>query len=731
MSVSASSGARIPWALRSDIEVHPAEGGGDQWTLRDPVKLTYFRVGSDELAFLRSLDGTVSLQDSVATMNAQNPGVSFSAINLQSFLASALKAGILCPVMMSYGKHLAADARRLRATALSRKLLSLISHRFRGIDPTPLLRAADKTLGWIFHPVVLRLASVFILAVFVLLISRWSLLQSELPSIRDLTQPQNLLMLAATIVGIKVLHELGHGLTCYHYGGECHEIGVLLVGFLPLLYCDVSDSWLQKHGSRRMQVAAAGIAVELMLAAIFGLLWIASVPGTLHTFFLNVTLVCSVNTLLINGNPLLKYDGYFVLSDWTGIPNLAAESRNSAFAVFDRIVLGSDALQTSIDSSFWRRFWLPSFGAASVVYRLLMIVAILMLIHSSLKAYGFESLSIFFAVSTVAGMLLSSRVFMRQRKAMVYENGVWSLRAITGISVATLMLLFLFLWPLPYSVEAPFTLTPGEASPLFVSTPGHSMAHVREGEQVSADQTLFVLSNPELQFKETEAEGEVALSQIRLANLTGNRTVAQSSSAAIPAAEQAIENAKRRLDKLNQRLERLTIKSPASGEVLPPRRRSQHEDSKLHLGFWEGSLLDSINQNAWAEEQTLACWVGSPDQFRAVLYVSQQDVDFVQEGANVQLIYHSLPGSPESGEVDRISNTPELSGPQELTTPGTLLTDASGQLSQVMYAAHVKLMNASEVPPLYSTGLARIECQPMSLASRTWRLLSHTFAFEL
>lgn len=731
MPASASTSARIPWALRSDIEVHPAEGGEDQWTLRDPVKLTYFRVGSDELAFLRSLDGTGSLQDSVAAMNAQNPGVSFSATNLQYFLASALKAGLLCPVLMSYGKHLAADARRIRAAAFSRKLLSLISHRFRGLDPTPLLRTADRTLGWIFHPAILRLASVFILAVFVLLISRWSLLQSELPSIRDLTQPQNLLMLAATIVVIKILHELGHGLTCHHYGGECHEIGILLVGFLPLLYCDVSDSWLQKHRSKRMQVAAAGIAVELLLAAIFGLLWIASVPGMLHTFFLNVTLVCSVNTLLINGNPLLKYDGYYVLSDWTGIPNLAAESRNSAYAVLDRIVLGNDQLQTTIDSSFWCKIWMPAFGAASVAYRLLMIVAILLLIHSSLKAYGFESLSIFFAVSTGAGMLFSSRGFMRQRKTMVYQDGVWSVRAITGILVTTSLLLLLFLWPLPYSVEAPFTLTPGEASPLFVSTPGHSMAYVREGEQVSYDQTLFILSNPDLEFKKTEAEAEVTLSRIRLANLTGNRTVTQSSSAAIPAAEQAIENAERRLSKLNQRLERLAIKSPTEGEVLPARRRTQIEDSKLHLRLWEGSLLDPINQNIWAEEQTLACWVGRSNQFRAVLYVSQQDVDFVEERATVQLNYHSMPGSPDQGEIDRIGNAPELSGPQELTTPGTLLTDESGRLSQVMYAAHVKLKNKTETPPLYSTGVARIRCKPMSLASRAWRLVSHTFAFEL
>lgn len=732
MASTVPQAARIPWALRSDIEIHPAEDGGDQWTLRDPVKLNYFRIGSDELAFLQSLNGASSLQDSVETLNKKYSRTSFSAVNLQHFLVNALKAGLLTPVRISYGRHLATDARRHRTTAFSRKMLSLVSHRFRGIDPTPLLRVADRSLGWLFHPSLLRLATAFVVAVFALLIARWPQLQAELPSLQELVRPQNLLILALTVTCIKVLHELGHGLTCHHYGGECHEIGVLLIGFLPLLYCDVSDSWLQQHRSRRMQVAAAGIAVELILAAAFGLLWIASVPGTLHSFFLNVTLICSINTLLINGNPLLKYDGYYVLSDWIRIPNLAAESRQAAFAIFDRVVLGHSIVPTSSSTSFWRSLWLPVFGASSVAYRLFMIIAILVIMHSSLKEYGFESLSIVFALSVVAGILFSVRGFVRQRQALVYQNGEWSMRAIVGISCAIMGLAILGFWPLPYSVEAPFTLTPGNSSPVFVSTPGHSKAKLLEGGEVATGQIIFTLSNPELELIKSQAESDVALSRIRLANLMSNRTAAQSSSSAIPAARQAVDNAELRFARLNERLDRLNLTSPAAGKVLPARRRGRKEESKFALRSWEGSLLDSENESVWAEEQTLACWVGSSSMYRAVLYVSQHDIDFVREEANVQLTYNSMPGSPAHGQVKRISNTPEFTAPQELTATGVLLTDSSnGRLAEVLYAAHVQSLETSELPPLYSTGYARIECKPMSLATRTWRLISRTFAFEL
>ena len=188
-----------------------------------------------------------------------------------------------------------------------------------------------------------------------------------------------------------------------------------------------------------------------------------------------------------------------------------------------------------------------------------------------------------------------------------------------------------------------------------------------------------------------------------------------------------------RLQTLKQKAARLTLQSPATGVMYPPRRRGLAEESYLQQQFWQGTPLDPKNHSAWLEEQTLLCWVGSSDRFRATIYVSQQDIEFVAAEANVALEFHSQPAEPLSGTVVNIGSQPESDVPPELTATGALaVNSANGTLSDTRFIVHVQLDgNQQLVPPLYSTGRAKIECRPTSLAARYWRLLSHTFAFEM
>ena len=117
------------------------------------------------------------------------------------------------------------------------------------------------------------------------------------------------------IGGTKVFHELGHALICKHFGGECHQIGPMLLVFTPALYCDTSDSWMLPSRWQRAAVGMAGVATEILLAAVATMVWVSTAPGLTHYIAMNVMLVCSVSTLLFNANPLLRYDGYYVLSD--------------------------------------------------------------------------------------------------------------------------------------------------------------------------------------------------------------------------------------------------------------------------------------------------------------------------------------------------------------------------------------------------------------------------------
>ncbi|MBI1913640.1 MAG: efflux RND transporter periplasmic adaptor subunit [Planctomycetes bacterium] len=129
-----------------------------------------------------------------------------------------------------------------------------------------------------------------------------------------------------TLLVVTLLHEFAHGLTCKHYGGEVHEVGVLFLYLVPCFYCDVSDAWLFKERSKRLWVTFAGGYFELFLWALAAFAWRLTQPDTLVNYLAFVVLsVCGVQTLF-NFNPLLKLDGYYLLSDWQGIPNLHPRS---------------------------------------------------------------------------------------------------------------------------------------------------------------------------------------------------------------------------------------------------------------------------------------------------------------------------------------------------------------------------------------------------------------------
>lgn len=727
----------VPWRLRRDLEIQPAsQDAGHGWTIKDPLRLAYFQAQSEELAFLRLLDGRSSLRVIAEGLADRFPASDFSMQNLRSFLISAINGGLLTSSLPGYGNRLAAALRRKQSAMISRKLMSLLTWRFRGIDPTWLLEHLNRLLGWIYHPRMLILCICFILTTAVLVLSRWSQLQLELPDITRLASIDNLGTLAAAIVLIKILHELGHGLTCRHYGGECHELGVLLVAFFPLLYCDVSDSWLQQDRRKRILVTAAGIGVELLLASVCGLLWIFSHPGVLHTFFLNVMLVCSINTVMINGNPLLKYDGYYILSDLLRIPNLAAEARLSAGSVFDRIVLGVPG-RISGSRSTWAEFGMVTFGVASFLYRFVVLGSLLWIVYHTLKPHRLEILTLIPAVSVAAGLLFASVQGLRGRYADINagsgSNGV--VRASGGLLLLAIVIGVLILTPWPHTISVPFCFTTGVSVPIFAQSSGFVNPEVQTGSQVEQGQLIARMENPELQLALLQTEAELRLAETRVAVLNSQRSVIGSAANALPAAVEDVEATRRRLESLQRRTDDLQIRSPVAGQLFPPRNLEAGVLRARTQGRWFGTPLDPRNHSAWIEEQTLLGSVGNTQDLRAICLVPQHQVELVQTQAGVHLEFASAPGLKLSGKVTQVKSAPEGSADRELVINSMIAVSAvnSSEPFDKLFAVQVQADSQLPqlLPPLYSTGFAEIECRPMSLARRLLRLIRHTFSFRL
>ncbi len=179
----------------------------------------------------------------------------------------------------------------------------------------------------------------------------------------------NWLWLAVVWVLLKVIHECGHAVACKRWGGEVREAGVLFILLAPLAYVDVTSSWRLRSKWDRVAVAAAGMYVELFLAAVAAILWARLVPGVMSQICLNVMMTASVMTVLFNANPLMRFDGYYILSDLLEMPNLYGTGQAYVKHIVRRLVFGLPS--TDPAESGWRGTFARTYGIASWWWRLL------------------------------------------------------------------------------------------------------------------------------------------------------------------------------------------------------------------------------------------------------------------------------------------------------------------------------------------------------------------------
>ncbi|MFM9965486.1 MAG: hypothetical protein ACKV2Q_30240 [Planctomycetaceae bacterium] len=731
MSSTGTPDAIIPWRMRRDLIARTSAGGEDAgWTLKDPLSLAYFRLREAEYAVFSLLDGRVTYGQMLESLRRKFPAEPWSIDNLKSFVGSLVQSGLVSSLRPGQGRLLSRQQERTRQRAKWSALTNVLAIRWHGIDPEPWLRRIEPWTSWLFRPAFVTACVSLIVWALLLVMLRWETLARRLPDATELFGVGNLLSLVAAFIVIKLLHEFGHVLTCRHFGGECHELGIQVLMFVPLLYGDVTDAWMVSRRWPRIAISAAGIFVELVLASVATLLWWQSVPGLLNSVFLNVMLVCSVNTLLFNGNPLMRYDGYYVLADLLNLPNLAMQARQTVMSLCERLVVGVSDEEIELDSQRW--WTLVVYGVASAVYRLFVTVGIVWFLHHFFgRGLGLiaTGLSVTLVVGAVVAPLREFVARIRQR----YANQTLSPHRLRkGLAVCGVLLAALLLIPLPYSVSAPFVVFPGDAQPVFVTVPGRIESALAAGTRVEAGQSLGVLSNHEVLLQHERQSAEVARLGARMRTLEAQRGSNESAAIRLPTTRDALVSAKRRLQQLGDEVQRLRLKSPADGIVLPPPNLARTPPAEEVLPDWHGTPLEAVNRGATVHEQTLFCYVGDPARQDAVLLVDQNAVEFVRLGQTVRLRLQSAPGRVREGRVEEVASTRTETVPRELTVTQLAAvrhSSAGATPAEISYEVRVRMTDESATA-LYSPGQARIDCGTLSLASRLWRLLRHTFSAE-
>lgn len=711
---------RCLWIRRPDLVSTPHDNGG--WVVKDPVTLQYALLTDFEHHILNLLDGRRSAHEILRQAADRFPAVHLTREHLASFLRQ-LAASQLIRVASPGESVRLQNGRVPRGRKLLTATLSVLRIQFRLLNPQPWL---DRLLPWltilngrlVWSAVLLLLS-----AAAMIVLTQTRSIVSAVPAVSDFTGPQNLLSLLLIYVVVKALHEAGHALTARWFGAECPECGVLLMVFTPVLYTDVTDTWRLSRG-RRMLVTAAGIGVELVVAALCLVLWWAAEPGWTRAMLLNTALLCSLNTVLFNGNPLLRFDGYFLLSDAVRIPNLAARSSLLLQNLCVRLLTGR-SVHYDAATPAEQRFMLI-YGVLAGLYRLFLTVAILQLVDHVSRAWQIQIVGQLLSFVVLCGLLVipSWNMVQRIRGAVEMQKSGWT--GLLRISVVVGCLIVLINVPLPQSVVAPASVQP-TCRAVYASVPGRLRTFQSYGRPAGPDDCLVQLENEGLQHTRSELAADVRRLRTELDALLDNPATADA--AVLPTLRSSLEAATGRLAEFESELDQLCVRAKVEGIFLPPPHvpREQRSDLPEH---WSGIPAAEVNRGAWIERGTLLGYVGLPTDTELHVALTEQEIERIRPGQTVRF---GRPGQSRlyPGTVTTVSEVPSERLPSTLLISGLV----DGRMEQdavipanVTYPATIELdQTGLPTVPLYAVGQVRIQTKPASVWQRVVRYLRQTF----
>jgi putative peptide zinc metalloprotease protein len=737
-SLVSSTARKIPLRMRPDLIVRRQVLLGQRcFAVKEPLGPAYFRFREEEFALLQLLDGRSSLDDIKQRAERLYPNRNFTHEQIWQFLGSLHRGNLVISDSPQQGAELKKRRDERKRKELLGKIANVLAIRFRGFDPERLLNGLYPLVRWMFSPAAVALVSGLALSALLLVAVQFDVFVSRLPDFHQFFGLGSIGTLVLALAISKILHEFGHGLSCKHFGGECHEIGVLVLVLTPCLYCNVSDSWMLRSKWQRAAIGAAGMYVEVVLASLCTFLWWFSEPGLLNHLCLYIMFVCSVSTIVFNGNPLLRYDGYYILSDLIEIPNL----RQKTDAVLQRTLawwcLG---LEPPRDRYLppRRRVLFIVYGIAAAVYRWFVLALILWFLTKVFEQHRLAIIGQMIAAVAIIG-LVAVPVYKFGKLIWVpgrWENVKKTRLMVSGCVAAVLLGIVLFL-PLPHHVMCPLEIKARGATPVYVEVAGKLRElDVRAGQAVEAGARLALLESLNLAMEIEQLSHQRDQYAAQLKTLGRQRFRDLQALAQMPQVKESLVSTEEQLAQRLADRNRLVLTAPCAGTVLPPPLVPDKPARDGRLPAWSGTPLEEKNLGCHLENKVLFCQIGDPRKLEAVLVVDQADIEFVQEGLTVEMKLDELPDAEFPGTVVSVAQMQMQATPAALSakTGGELAThsDESGveRPQSASYQARVLLDDNAGLLRLGLRGRAKVHTVPQTLGQRAWRYFSLTFRFS-
>ena len=696
------------------------------WIASDPLTRRLFRCGDYEYQILQWINGSATTEQIIDRFYRQFGPRRIDPTDLRNLIDRCLGAGILrssnrrflgsdtslqlfpqlssedaegtteltyqktlaglkqsAPSQSISGAAMASDFVRWLASTMSKWMQCQVPL----VNPDRWLGPLARSSHWLYSKPAVWFWLMLATTALSLLVLQFDRFFSELPSWNSLRSPGLLIGFGILFVATRLIHELGHAIVCKRHGVSCKEMGILMSFGMMCPYVDITDAWKLQDRYARMSIAIAGIYNEILVASLAVLVWAGTYPGWLHTTALQTLLVCSVTTLVFNANPLMKYDGYFLLCDWLNIQNL----RERSFEAFDDI-LG----QAGSQRSPWKSIGLILYFFASSINRIVISISVAGMVYAIARQWQVAGLGIgLIAAYAICSMIVAIASWQRNPDG---SKPLGKRATALGWIAVCLLIAWILHEPLPNRVAAYGSFVSGKRFPVYALTHGRlvDMLSPEQYGTVDVGTPLVWLVNEALERTVLDLEGKLAKMDAQLSTSERVAYFQDEAGGAIPLLKAQREVIRRQFEQRSQEFQRLVISTPIAGRFEPataPPLESPENPSDSLLGLV--SYRANASKSPWTrskslgryvEKGTLLGWMVQDNQSVIECRLTEEQVAGMKTGTEVRLVLTQNPSKIWQGRISEIASTAQnTKTATQATVPNAMnsLEEKQPMLSQV------------------------------------------------
>lgn len=692
--------------LRNDLQLMEAprtRDGTPGWTLFDKVRQLFFRISRVEFKMLFHWKTGITAEELCEKVNKKE-NLNIDVDSVKKFVQYLTGNQLLTVQSSTYTEYLLNQFRSGKGKVFTKLLHHYLFFRIPLIRPDRFLEAALPAARLLVSKFIKALFCVAAISGLFLISRQWEAFQQTYLYFFNL---EGLIWYGVTIVFVKIAHESGHAFTAKHFGVRVPTMGVAFLVLMPILYTDVTDAWKLTSRRARLWVTGAGVTVELCIALIAIFLWSFLPDGALKSAAFFVATVSSISTLLLNLNPFMRFDGYYLLSDWFEMPNL--QNRSFAFGkwwlrnfLFGLCVPPPEALPRAT------RRWLIIYAISVWMYRAVLFVSIAFMVYFLF----FKLLGIFLMIVELAWFVV--RPVWNEMKAWynIRKKVTWN-RASIRTSILFLGIGALLVFPWQSSFKRDAFIRPAVYTNIYSPEPGKiEIVNVKTGDEVSEGSLLFALESPELEFKKLRTDLKVRAVQWYLErNKTTSDLIEYGS-----VLEGQLAEALAKQQGFSERLQSLKIKAPFDGKVV--------------------RLENTVVPGRWLNPRLPLLLLADKKQVVIETYIPEENLGRIGIGGNGRF----FPENPDEPFIDATiieidsANTKILNEPLLASTYGgdiaVNLVDGELKNHESLYKVILKPDRKITELKKISRGTLKLSAKRKSILKGAWRHVVSVFIRE-